>query len=128
METASPGKIILMLFDGALKFIATAKVGFGEADARIRNETINNNVVKARNIVLELQASLDRSVGGEFAQKMFELYDYMYAKLNEANVKKELNPLEDVESKLMVIRDAWNEMLTKGETTEVESNSISCSA
>jgi len=52
----------------------------------------------------------------------------MYAKLNEANVKKELNPLEDVESKLMVIRDAWNEMLTKGETTEVESNSISCSA
>ena len=100
-----------MLFDGALRFMATASAGVGEANIAKRFETIHNNLIKTQNILRELQVSLDRKAGGEFAERMFALYDFMIAQLMQANLKKDAEPIRVVEDLLGQIRDAWAQML-----------------
>ena len=111
INTAPPAHLVLMLFDGALRFMATASAGFGEANIAKRFETIHNNLIKTQNILRELQVSLDRKAGGEFAERMFALYDFMIAQLMQANLKKDAEPIRVVEDLLGQIRDAWAQML-----------------
>lgn len=113
VTTAPPGQLVLMLYDGALRFMATARQGFGEENIGRRIETIHNNLIKAQNILRELQYSLDMKAGGEFSQRMFALYEFMTFQLQEANVKKQPEPIEVVERLLGEIRNAWAEMLDK---------------
>ncbi len=116
--TASPGKLILMLFDGALRFVHQAKEGFKiEVQAR-RIEAINNNVMRAQSIIAELQASLNMDIEGDFSMTMYRLYDYMYRLLQDANYKKEVQFLSEVEKILLELRNAWEEMLSKVEPKE----------
>lgn len=113
VATATPGQLVLMLFDGALRFMAAAEIGFGSQDFTSRNESIHNNIIKAQNILRELQCSLDLSVGGDFPQRMHALYQFMIELLQEANLKKEAGPIATVSHLLGQIRDAWAEMLEK---------------
>ena len=62
VQTASPGKLVRMLFDGCLRFTTAAKRAFEEEEFTKRNEDVNNNLIRAQNIVTELQSSLDMSV------------------------------------------------------------------
>ncbi len=119
IETASPGKIILMLFDGALRHINTAIEGFKLEKVSTRNEEISNNIVKAQNIIMELQNSLNLDVDGEFPMTMYRLYDFMFTKLSEANLKKNPEQLRVVEEFLLDIRNSWSEMLAKSEQPAV---------
>ena len=98
IETASPGKLILMLYDGTLRFIGEARKGFGEESYIRRNEIVNNNILRAQRIVVELQASLDMKVGGEFSETMYKLYDFVHDQLRDANVKKDESFLESSEA------------------------------
>lgn len=111
VDTASPGKLILMLFDGALRFLGAAEDGFHLQDPRERQETIHNNLMKAQNIVSELQRCLNFRQGADFAINMFRLYDFMNAQLMEANVKKDARNIQTVVRLLGEIRDAWDQML-----------------
>lgn len=111
ITTASPGRLILMLFDGALRFMAEAENGFNESDFVKRSETIHNNLMKVQNILHELQRSLDMEVGGEFAERMYALYDFMTAQIRQANLKKDPEPIRIVAKMLGGIRDAWAQML-----------------
>lgn len=111
VDTASPGKLILMLFDGALRFLHLAEDGFRQPDPRVRQETIHNNVIKTQNILLELQRCLNVRDGGEFAVNMFRLYDFMLTRLIDANVKKDPEGIRVVIQLLGEIRGAWDEML-----------------
>jgi flagellar protein FliS len=113
VTTATPGQLVLMLFDGALRFMAAAERGFEEEDLLRRNEAIHNNIIRAQNILLELQYSLDLRVEGGFPQRMFALYDFMQFQLNQANIKKEVPPIRIVSGMLGEIRDAWAQMLEK---------------
>ena len=128
LETASPGKLILMLYDGSLKFISLAKKGFNSDSARESYEQINNNITRATNIISELKACLDMSVEGDFSGTMFNLYEYMEALLCQANIKKQIDPILEVEKILKEIRDAWAEMLAKHEDPKVNTASLSCTA
>ena len=111
VQTATPGQLVLMLFDGALRFLATAVQGFEiEADGA-RNEQIHNNLVKTQNIVRELQVSLNLKEGGEFAGRMYVLYDFVLDQLRAANRTKDQAPLAAVETILRELRDAWAQML-----------------
>src|ERR1700712_39018 len=87
VETASPAKIVLMLFDGAIGFLNRALNGFEQEPLGTRNEIINNNVVKTQRILNELRASLDADKGGELALTLHRLYDYMEEQLRQANFK-----------------------------------------
>lgn len=118
IETASPGKIILMLYDGALRFLETAKEGAKEDDEGKRNEAIHNNLSKTADIICELQSSLNMEKGGEFAQTMYGLYDYMHRRIINANIQKDLQLIEDVIIYIKDIRSAWAEMLEKNAQNE----------
>jgi len=111
VDTASPGKLILMLFDGALRFMHAAEDGFRQSDVRVRQETIHNNIIKTQNIILELQRCLNVRDGGEFAVNMFRLYDFMLTRLIEANNKKDPEGVRVVIQLLGELRGAWDEML-----------------
>lgn len=114
--TASPGQLVLMLYDGALKFIGLAKEGFTmPEDTPRRIEIINTNLQKAQNIVIELQSSLNRDAGGDLATTLDRLYDYYTRRLFEANISKKIEPLLEVERLVRELRDAWAEMLRKEE-------------
>jgi flagellar protein FliS len=113
IKTASPGQIILMLYDGALKFMQQAEDGFAMENLRERNETINNHLIKAQNVLAELQSSLDMKTGGKFSETMSNIYDFMIRQLQDANLNKNAAPIKIVRKLLKEIRDAWEEMLKK---------------
>jgi flagellar secretion chaperone FliS len=115
VTTATPGQLVLMLFDGALRFLSTAVHGFQMEQVSTRNETIHNNLIKAQSILRELQCSLDLKAGGEFGTTMYALYDYMLGELQRANLGKECSPIETVERLLGEIRDAWAQMLKQSQ-------------
>jgi flagellar protein FliS len=119
--TASPGQLVLMMFDGALKFLALAQEGFNQPVENVRRfESININLQKAQNIIAELQGCLNHEAGGEIAVTLDRLYDYYSRRLFEANVKKRVEPVIEVEHFLKELRDAWAEMLRKEEGTRFQ--------
>jgi len=119
--TANPGQLVLMLYDGVLKSLAIARDAFGRpaSDPR-RIETINQQLLKAQTIIAELQGGLNLEAGGEFARTLQRLYDYHNRRLLEANLRKEVEPVLEVERLVRELRDAWAEMLCKQEVPEAE--------
>jgi flagellar protein FliS len=113
VQTASPSQLILMLFDGALRFMNRALEGFEESDLARRNEAVHINLVKTQAIIDELQASLNLKVGGEFARTMSDLYEFMRNQLRAANMRKESAPVQVVMELLGEIRGAWSAMLSQ---------------
>jgi flagellar protein FliS len=111
VSTATPGQLVLMLFDGALRFLSASLQGFEIEAVGPRIEQVNNNSIKAQKILRELQVSLDLKEGGEFARRMYALYDYMLEQLIRANISKDPAPMHLVEGMLREIRDAWAQML-----------------
>jgi len=111
VQTASPGQLILMLFDGALRFMGNALCGFELEDVIERNETVHLNLVKTQAIIDELQSCLDLKAGGEFARGVSDLYDFMRGQLRQANVGKNPKPVTAVMELLGDIRGAWSTMI-----------------
>jgi flagellar protein FliS len=105
-----------MLYDGLLRFIHEARNGFNEESYIRRNEIVNNNILRAQRIVVELQVSLDMKVGGDFSETMYRLYDFVHDQLRDANVKKDASLLESSEKVVHELRDAWAEMLRQQES------------
>lgn len=107
VSSASPHKLILMLFDGALASIALAK-------SQIENRQVaekGRSLSKAIAIIEEgLRLSLDKNVGGELAQNLDALYEYMSHRLLMANIGNDLSALEEVTRLLGLLRGAWEEM------------------
>ncbi len=113
-KTAFPGQLVLMLYDGAIRFLDRAGTGFLLDDQVEFNETISNNVIKAQAIIAELNQALDMKRGGEFSVTMRQLYNYMDRRLNESNIQKEPEGIKDTLHRLTVLRDAWQQMLQHG--------------
>jgi len=111
VRTATPGHLVLMLFDGALRFVSAALQGFECENLARRNEEVHNNAIKTQNILRELQCSLDMKAGGEFSQRMQALYEFMIDQLLRANMTKTAEPFQIVEKLLTEIRNAWAQML-----------------
>jgi len=119
-KTATPGQLVLMLFDGALRFLDRAMVGFSLDDPLDSNLAINNNILKAQEIIRELNMSLNLEEGGEFALTMRRLYTYYDLQLSQSNLRKESEGVQLVIRLLTVIRDAWAEMLATGGSRVVD--------
>jgi flagellar protein FliS len=112
--TASPGQLVLMLYDGALKALAIALDAFAHAESDPRRiEVINTQLLKAQALINELRSGLNFEAGGEFAQTMNRLYDYHARRLFEANLHKKIEPVIEVEKLVRELREAWAEMLSK---------------
>ena len=127
-QTATPGQLVLMLYDGTLKFLDKAMTGFDHQDPLLFNQTINNNIVRAQAIIHEMNASLNMKAGGEVASNFRRLYNYFYRRLTEANRTKQKAPIEETMARLRVLRDSWAEMLRNGGEARPESDLSSASA
>ncbi len=112
-QTATPGQLVLMLFDGAIRFLERARLGFAETDPLEFNQTVNNNIQRAQAIIHELNASLNVAAGGEIAANFRRLYDYMDDRLQESNFRKSEDGIQDVLRRLGILREAWAEMLRR---------------
>ena len=119
-KTATPGQLVLMLFDGALRFLDKALVGFDLDDPLDSNLAINNNILKAQEILRELNMSLNMEKGGEFATTMRRLYNYYDLQLSQSNLRKDPSGVDLVIRLLSVIRGAWAEMLTGNSANTVD--------
>jgi len=119
-QTAPPGQLILMLFDGALRHLERGLKGFASSDPSQANMTIHNNFQRALDIVRELNRSVNLDQGGECASTFRQLYDYFERKISESNVRKRPEGAREVIKHLTVLRDAWAVMLSKQTTTSVE--------
>ncbi|MEW9797589.1 flagellar export chaperone FliS [Alteromonas sp. CYL-A6] len=103
IATADPHRLTLMLLQGALDRIAYAKGAMERKEYGVKGDYIS----RATAIVMHLRDTLDLEVGGEVAQNMFSLYDYMIERLGDAHIKNDLNILDEITSLLTPIRDAW---------------------
>ena len=106
VEAASPHKLIEMLMSGALEKIAFAK-GFME---RGNISEKGGHISWAISIVEGLRASLDLSKGGEIAQNLDDLYDYMTRRLARANVENNTDILDEVASLMASVKNAWEQV------------------
>ncbi|MCX7945896.1 MAG: flagellar export chaperone FliS [Hydrogenophilus sp.] len=107
VQTADPHRLILMLFDGALMAMAQAELAIEQRNIPQRAAAIN----KAVAIIIEgLKASLDMEAGGELADRLSALYDYIAERLLHANALNISAPLLEAMGLLRIIRDAWAEM------------------
>jgi len=100
---ASPHRLITMLLDGAMEKIAAGKGSMLRSDFAQKGQLISGAIA----IVNGLRMSLDKKVGGEIAQNLDALYEYMARILMEANVNNNPKQLDEVSSLLGEIRSAW---------------------
>ena len=105
LQTASPAKIILMLYDGAIKFMNKALDGMTEKNI----QKTNVNIVKAEKIINELRASLDKKYP---VSKDFEaVYELIYRLLIRANVHRDRQALERALEYTKEMRETWMEVM-----------------
>ena len=105
VETASPAELTLMLYEGAIKFCNIAMGAIENKDY----EKTNTNIQKARNIIVELQTTLDHKY--KVAEDFDIIYDYIFRKLVDANMKKDPVILEEALNQIRDMRDAWKEIM-----------------
>ncbi|MCK8816024.1 flagellar export chaperone FliS [Natroniella sulfidigena] len=105
VQTASPGKLLIMLYQGAIKFLNRTEVFMEKEDY----EQVNNHLIRVQDIITELRCTLDKEVGGEFAENLDALYEYMYHLLVQANKDKDLEPIHQVKEYLKELLEAWQE-------------------
>ncbi len=104
---ASKEELTLMLYDGALKFCNQAIAAIEQKDIIKANDLI----IRVENIVREFQLTLDRSYD---VSKYFDsMYEYMYRRLIDANMKKDKDILMEVRDYLREFRDTWAEAMKK---------------
>lgn len=109
IQTADQGKLIVMLYDGAIRFLNIAI----ENMTPRRYDVVNTNIIKAQDIVTELMLSLNMDQGGEIARNLFNIYAYMKKRLLEGNIAKDAEILKEVVSHLNALRSAWDELSRK---------------
>jgi flagellar secretion chaperone FliS len=105
VNTASPGELTLMLYNGSLKFIHIAKKAIEDKNIELKN----TNIQKAQAIVSELMVTLNTDL--EISQNLMSLYDYINRRLTEANVKNDNTILEEVEGMITEFRDTWKQVI-----------------
>ncbi len=107
VQTASPEQILIMLYDGAIRFLNQAKVHMQNKDI----EQSHTNIIKAQRIITEFMSSLDIELGGEMAQNLFNLYEYLHHRLVHANIKKDEEAIDEVLGHLRSLKNTWEEAI-----------------
>jgi flagellar secretion chaperone FliS len=111
ITSATPGQLVLMLLDGALRFTGQAIEGLDNPDYIRSHEISHNNIVRAQAILVELKGTLNFEKGGQISVVLDRIYDYLLAQLQEANTNKSKEPLLNVIRFTGEIRTTWAEML-----------------
>lgn len=114
VESADPHKLILMLFEGAQEALARAKLHIQHNEIAKKGEMLSKAIMI---IDHGLKASLDMNTGGDIAQKLSSLYEYMTNRLLIANIKNDIAIINEVNDLLSELYGAWR---TIGETSKIK--------
>ena len=106
ITTANQGKLIVMLYDGAIKFLSIAVEKMNPKTY----DVVNNNIIKAQDIITELLLSLNMEEGGEISSNLFNLYMYFKRRLLEANISKDPEIVKEIINHLKKLREAWDKI------------------
>lgn len=107
IKTASPAKLTLMLYDAAVRFCDTA-IETMENDAK-NIQKINDYMKKAEDAIIELRMGLDMNV--PIAKEFDSVYDYIYRRLVEGNMKKDPEIVKEALKHTKKMRDTWKEVM-----------------
>lgn len=103
VTTQDKGKIVVMLYDGAIKFLNQAI----NAIQRNDDEAKGQYILKAQDIIMELNNVLDMEAGGQITQNLRQLYIFMWKHLNQANIKRDADMMKKVIDLLHELNQGW---------------------
>lgn len=105
VQTASPGELTLMLYNGLVKFIKQGKLALESRQV----EQTHGYILRAQDIISEFMVSLNREY--EISKELLPLYDYMKQGLIEANLNKDIDKLSEIESMAIELRETWVQVM-----------------
>ena len=114
IKTASKGALVVLLYDGLIRFLDIALENIPEK----QYEIVNTNILKAQDIISELIMSLNFEAG-DISQKLLNIYSFLNSKLIEGNIKKDPGPIKFVRNMVCELRDAWREIAKKSGTPDI---------
>lgn len=113
VQSRTPLELVVMLYDGALRFIGVATDAIARGDIRGRSEAISRTLA----IISELQSTLDVERGGEMAASLDDMYRYLTQRLVQATVKNDAAPLDEAKRLLETLRDGWQQIAATAAAT-----------
>ncbi len=122
--TASQGQLIVMLYDGAIKFIKSA---VSMIEDKKKYDKVNESLIRAQDIVTELMLSLNFDEGGEMANKLYSLYLYFNKLLIEGNIKKDPKPLNEVVEHMESLRSSWAQIANQNNEVNTKQMGVNIS-
>lgn len=118
ISTANREALLLMLYDGAIRFINRARTKILEGNMSEKRSSLSSAIA----IITELMETLNIEIGGEIAENLERLYLYMNEQLINANLKNDAALLDEVTSLLTTLRDGWNEAINDQKAKQVAEN------
>lgn len=103
-QTADRGELVVMLYQGAIKFLSRAAAALQAGNVL----DAHNGLVRGQDIIAELMGSLNPEVD-EISNNLFRVYEYMHYRLVEANMHKDPQPIEEVTQLLRELLPAWQQ-------------------
>jgi len=111
IKTASGGKLILMIYNEAIRQLDIALESLNSGSNRL--ESVSNSIIKTQDLITELIVALDFEKGGEIASSLFSLYMYFNQQLMEANLNKDAEILNKVKVYMVDLMNAWTQVVAK---------------
>lgn len=112
IETATPGKVLILLYDGAIQFLSKARMAIEQGDT----EKVTPNIFSCQKIILEFMNTLDMENGGSLAENLYNLYEYFYRTLVDAGFNHDLKKIDEVLRHLKSLRETWQKAIAIANT------------
>ena len=109
VQTSSPAKLVVMLYEGAIRFLRQSISAIQSKDLNVKRQSVDRAVA----VIQHLQSTLDMSQGKEVAADLDRLYTYVIARVLDASGKLEVEPLEEAIKLLTVLLSGWEEVAKK---------------
>ena len=113
INTATKEQLLLITYDIGIKACHTAEAAITGKDGGPNYDLANREIIRAQEVIRELMVTLNREKGGEMADKLAQLYEYMYQLLVEANMKKEVENIITVRGMLEELKATWEGALVQ---------------
>ena len=113
ISTATKEQLLLITYDIAIRSCRLAEAALDPNATVQDNDLAHREIMRAQDVIRELMVTLNTEKGGEMAQNLMRLYDYMYQQLVEANIKKDARNVRTVLTMLEDLKGTWEEALMK---------------
>lgn len=107
VETATPEKILILLYDGAIQYLNRAKVALKQEN----QSQFFSNLIGCEKIIMEFMNTLDMESGGSLAENLYRLYEYLYNTLVKTGLNKQVSGIDEVLRHLTSLRETWQKAI-----------------